>query len=70
MSNISQDALIPHFVSFIHNFSFKSLVQLKWLGWNYKKVELLITDTGHHNGAEFGQSCGFTPSMVKQLRST
>jgi hypothetical protein len=47
------------------------LVQSKWLGWKNNKAELLTTDMGWQNGAEFGQSCGFTLSMViKQLGST
>ena len=28
-----------------------SIVQLKWLGWNYNKVELLTTERDYSNGA-------------------
>jgi hypothetical protein len=36
-------------------------VQWKWLGWkNYKAELLTMTDMGGQNGAEFGQSCGFS----------
>jgi hypothetical protein len=45
-------------------------VESKWLGWKNNKAELLTTDMGLQNGAEFGQSCGFTLSMVKQLGCT
>ena len=33
-----------------------SIVQLKWLGWNYNTVELLTTERDYSNGTEFGQS--------------
>ena len=35
-----------------------------------QRCQMQITDAGLQNGAEFGQSRGFTLSMVKQVEST
>ena len=54
-----------HFVYFVYLNLL--LLQLKWLEWKNNGAELLTTDIGLYNGAEFGQSSGFMLSMVKQL---
>ena len=46
------------------------LMQWKRLGLKNNVAELLTTEPGLYNGAEFEQSLGFILSMVKQLESS
>ena len=74
---ISLGGKILHFLCFIH-FCFNTLhrglnlllMKWKWLGLKTNVAELLTTDAGLYNGAEFEQSLGFILSMVKQLESS
>jgi hypothetical protein len=43
------------------------IIQYRYIQYIYS---ILTVDTGRCNGAEFGQSLGFTLSMVKQLGSS
>ena len=54
----------------LHRGSNLLLMQWKWLGLKNNVAELLTTDPGLYNGAEFEQSLGFILSMVKQLQSS